>query len=206
MQIDIEKELKTHGIKAETVAFMGPRPAKLGGYDVNNYAKLNETVTNIVESLISYGTTSFVTNGAQGFNQMVFWTIDSARKCYSDIQNKLCLPFDGQEKKWTEDGIFGQRIFRQLKINATNKRFIGDLNGSDDYKVVAEALRKCDETIVDETDLLIALYPSYTWMKDSDDETSSCMRYAAKANKPILQLLYTVENNVPCITEYAIIK
>lgn len=207
MHIDIEKELMTHSIKAASVAFMGPRPAKLGGYDLyTNYAELAKDVKDLIEQFVKASITTFVTNGAQGFSQLTFWSVYDVQKTTKNVHNNLYIPFETQDKNWDCTGIFGQIKYREMRSNADNKKFFTDIQESDTYEDAVKAFHGCDEAIINTTDLLVALYPSYDWMKDADDETAIAMQYAVKTNKPILQLLYVVENDMPRITECAIIK
>lgn len=197
-------ELAVNGIKPTRVAFTGPRPKKLGGYDEENYHALNHELKDILRQLINDGTNTFISGGAQGFDQLAFWTVNSLKKEYKaqnvEIKNNLYLPFNGQEKKWAPIGLFSQSQYDLMKDPkyADCVKYISDVDTSD-YTAVTKALYARNEAMVNDCNLVVALYDSSTWMSDQRSGTAGCMRYAAKKNKPILQLVYAIERGVPYI-------
>ena len=47
--------------------------------------------------------------------------------------------------------------------------------------------------MVDDSDLVFALYPDHTWQTVMHSGTAACMRYADKQNKPILLYSYYID-------------
>ena len=60
-----------------------------------------------------FGIKNYITGGAQGFDQLAFWAVNSLKKEY-DIQNIVYIPFQGQERLWKKTGMFGQKDYQKM--------------------------------------------------------------------------------------------
>jgi uncharacterized phage-like protein YoqJ len=141
------------------------------------------------------GYTKFISGGAQGFDQLAFWTVDMLKSKVSfasTISNTLYVPFDGQERIWREDGLFGQQQYRNMKAAADEVVMLQDTMTNKTQ--VAKALTDRNHKMVDAADLVVALYSADDW-ETAYGGTTECMRYTKKQHKPIVQIYYAVENN-----------
>lgn len=83
-----------------TICFTGPRPAKLYGYTKKEeYQKIVDQIKEMIRGFAKFGIKNYITGGAQGFDQLAFWAVNSLKKEY-DIQNIVYIPFQGQEHLW----------------------------------------------------------------------------------------------------------
>ena len=77
----------------DTICFTGPRPAKLYGYTKKEeYQKIVDQLKEVIRGFAKFGIKNYITGGAQGFDQLAFWAVNSLKKEY-DIQNIVYIPF-----------------------------------------------------------------------------------------------------------------
>lgn len=170
------------------IAFTGRRPKDLVGYTESKYTKF---ISDLTELLKSYGTdTEFICGGAQGFDQLAFIASEKVKETYPNCKTHLYLPFQGQESRWLAHGFFGQDMYRNHIAQADTSHFVTDLT-SHDYSAIVKALYARNEAMVNDADIVIALYPDDEW-KTSNGGTAGCMRYAIKQKKPVYQLKYRI--------------
>lgn len=187
--------------KMNTFCFTGSRPKKLCGYNQDSY---NGFVRDFVRYLYQFidpsgqTKTQFISGGAQGFDQLAFWTVNLFREClpkeaWQSIINTVYVPFKGQQSVWKETGLFSRQEYESMLSCADH---VAWLNGAlTDKKEVAAALMERNHKMVDASDKVIALYPDDSWDTASGG-TAECMRYAASQGKPIIQIRYTIQNNI----------
>lgn len=172
-----------------TIAFTGRRPKDLVGYDKKNY---NQFLDQLTEILKSYGPdTTFICGGAQGFDQLAFIAAERLKSIFP-VNLHLYIPFEGQEKSWLTDGFFGQKMYNYQKDRADVVKYISKLPQNAEYHEVVKALYKRNEAMVDDADMIIALYPDDSW-KTSKGGTAGCIRYAIN-KKPVYQLKYKIDD------------
>jgi len=82
-----------------TMAFTGRRPKDLVGYDAAKYDIFLPQLVNYIIMLYNNGVRKFITGGAQGFDQLVFWAVHEAKKTHNRIQSVVYVPFKGQERR-----------------------------------------------------------------------------------------------------------
>lgn len=196
--MDIIQQL--NGMKIDTVCFTGSRPNKLRGYIKNSYVPFVSSLTDIL-SLIhaTFGTSKYVSGGAQGMDQLSFWAVDRLKNSVSNkkaIKNILHKPFNGQELRWKETGLFSQAEYNTMCKYADEIVIVTDNVSSEDYRQVCKALDDRNHSMVDISDLVIALYEDSNWLNAQGSGTANCMKYAHKMHKPILQLMYKRTNNM----------
>lgn len=175
----------------KSISFTGPRPKKLRGYDHDKYVNFVEELAKILIHITGlFGIEKYVSGGAQGFDQLAFWAVDKANRAVNNTvtRNIVYKPFEGHELRWLETGLFSQSEYRMMCSRAYEVKTLSQ--GSSDYRTTAKLLDDRNHAMVNDTDLVIALYPSENWRTATHSGTANCMKYAAKNNKPILQLLY----------------
>lgn len=183
-----------------TVCFTGPRPKGLYGYhDKLAYQALKEELQkHLVDLIENNHTTTFITGGAQGFDQLACWAVHHIQTHgYPQIKNIVYIPFQNQASRWVETGLFGQYEYSQMLQYAADE--VIDI--SQRYPKVSGAinlLMKRNEAMINDADLVIGLYDfevnDYHTMRGG---TASALRYA-QSYKPIMILhpqTYTVQIN-----------
>ncbi len=177
--------------QGKTCCFTGRRAKYLFGYDKASYGPLLQQIKDCVLSLYKLGYRNFITGGAQGFDQLAFWAVDSAKKQYPDIQNIVYIPFQGQELRWAPDGVFGQNEYNQM------------LQCADEIKIISDQANKAalfmrNEAMIDASDGIICLYEDDTW-KDSKTAggTAASMRYAMQHMIDIWQIVFNLHQVAP---------
>ena len=92
------------------ICFTGHRPKELCGYNQYNYMTFVKQLQNIIETQIENGCDTFITGGAQGFDQLAFWAVNNAKKKYNHIKNIVYLPFPNYGERWKKTGLFSQHF------------------------------------------------------------------------------------------------
>lgn len=178
----------------KTLCFTGSRPSKLCGYTHESYVILVDYVMNLCESYIQKGYTTFITGGAQGFDQLAFWAVNKLKRKYPNIKNVVYVPYKGQERRWRKLGLFGQDEYNLMLKLADDIVYLN--NELQDQSAIINALFNRNHAMVDASDLMIALYADNTWsLSDTKGGTAECMRYATKKDCPIHQITYQIQNN-----------
>lgn len=185
---------KSEVVYMKTICFTGRRPKDLCGYTKGNYTNFIKQLTDIIASFINSDTT-FITGGAQGFDQMAFWAIDiiiAQKLTQHNVKNIVYVPFRGQNRAWLTKGLFSQEEYNNMIGQATYVKYIHD-ELTDKHQII-KALYQRNHEMVDAADIVIALYPTDDW-QTSKGGTAECMRYARSKNKKIVQLKYTINND-----------
>lgn len=169
----------------KTLSFTGHRPNKLAGYDREAYRPFVQELSEILyERYYNKGYRRFITGGAQGFDQLAFWALEKMRSAHAlkDVANILYVPFQGQERRWKETGVFSQQEYKQMRSRAAQE-FVVVPYASSRAEVVS-ALYARNRAMVDASDRVLALCNSKSWEQDSGG-TAGCMQYAKNKLRPI---------------------
>lgn len=169
-----------------TLCFTGRRPKDLCGYDT---AKYSGFVTDLADMLYKEFYTKlsvrrFVTGGAQGFDQMAFWAVERMVKhheCY-DVENIVFIPFEGQELRWAQSGLFSRAEYWMMIKNADKVVVVSNNNS-------IESMFTRNHVMCDNADYCLALYPDDSWHGNKGG-TAECMRYAANSRAKLFRLGY----------------
>ncbi len=161
--------------QAVTVCFTGHRPNKLAGYDQVNYNGFVDSLTQIIRNLYAEGFRNFVTGGAQGVDQLIFWAVLRVRKEHDDIRNIVFVPFDGQERKWAAAGLFSQRQYAQM-LREADGIFVCTDDKSTNYRDVAGFLTNRNHDMCMVSSRLVACYGGIDYHTEKGG-TAECMRY-----------------------------
>lgn len=177
-----------------TYAFTGRRPKDLCGYNYDNYREFVDKFVIKLSTIIDTNKENvFVSGGAQGFDQIAFWSVHRLKRQHPEwnIKNVVYVPFKGQESRWAKTGDFSQSDYNKMLRFADEVRYLSD--HLSDYQDIVKALHNRNHAMIDDCDKLIALYPSDDW-RSSKGGTAEAMRYASSVKKNILQLRYTIVN------------
>jgi uncharacterized phage-like protein YoqJ len=184
------------------ICFTGRRPKDLCGYDKEKY---KDFVTDLSRRLYDIAKenaeTEFISGGAQGFDQMAFWAVNILKRDHPELNvtNTVYVPFKGQERKWADKGLFSKAEYNMMLREADNINYLKEKTF--DTKEIIGALLDRNHKMVDNSDLVIALFPNDDWKKpETRGGTAECMKYADKKNKDILRVGYTL-SPVLTITE-----
>lgn len=101
-----------------TMCFTGPRPAKLFGYDREKYIPVHNVLVQAILKTYEAGIKKYISGGAQGFDQLAFWSVYTAKMMHPDIQNIVYIPYKNQPYGWKADGLFGIKEYN-LMVNLT---------------------------------------------------------------------------------------
>lgn len=176
-----------------TISFTGPRPAAMCGYDMDKYEDLVLWLSHELFKISkNRSEIRFITGGAQGFDQLAFRAVEKLKKNHPQmkIENDVYVPFVGQEKRWPEEGTFGQDEYGSMLDAADNVVFISDEEPQDTEETL-EAITARNRRMVRESNIIMALYNGENWTDESViSGAASCMRYAKKRGVAIIQLEY----------------
>lgn len=175
----------------KTVCFSGPRPKKLlgnDGYNTSCYTEFIHQLTDICKNLYNNNYRTFITGGAQGIDQCVFWAVNNIKNC-PDKTNELYIPFDRYGSKWKKTGLFSQTQLESIFAVADNIKILSD-EPTDTHSVI-NALMDRNHAMIDSSNLLVAVYKNNHSFETDKGGTAEAIRYALhKAHKPVLLLIY----------------
>lgn len=169
--------------------FKGYGYKDLYGYDTNNvkYDILNKRIENLLTRLIEEkGVTTFITDGSLGFSKMVYYIVDKLKCKYPHIKNNLALPFLTQDYNWN-DGF--KADYKYMKSKSDSIVYVDSIDAYNLTNVPEGAfhvdkLRICNEYMIDNSDVLVALYKG-----ENRGAVNNCINYANKQElKGIIKL------------------
>lgn len=189
--------------KNTTICFTGHRAKGLCGYDINSYQGFVMALANKLRSFYNGSQLTFISGGAQGFDQLAFWAVDLVKKTLpenekNNIKNIVYVPFKGQESRWLDKGLFSKTDYKNMLNAADEVKYLQD-RIPDSTRLVG-ALMDRNHKMVDASDKVIALYEDDNWDTASGG-TSECMRYANAHGKSIMQIKYTTDHHTLAFDE-----
>jgi uncharacterized phage-like protein YoqJ len=186
----------------QTVCFTGPRPKKLLGVhgSQSEYNKIIDVIYHFCEKLyLTLNCKIFISGGAQGFDQLAFKAVNNLKQKYPDIKNIVYIPFTGYDKQWNEYGLFTAKEFENELKNADEIKYISKsfqgVHNNGDIETAATILNARNEAMVNDSDIVIAMYKDDSWLYEEHSGTANCMRYAKSMQKPIYQLKFNIRPN-----------
>lgn len=189
----------------KTVCFTGRRPKNLCGYESKPYQDFVKDLTYFLdENFYQKGICNFISGGAIGFDQLAFWSVNHLKEKYNDIKNIVYIPFKEQALAWSKVGVFSQQSYALMLEKADKTIILSDINNKDQKQVI-KALYNRNHEMINDSDILIALYPDDAWMKDKGG-TCEAMRYAYEQGKPIYQICYEIKENKLCFNQVKFIE
>ena len=174
-----------------TACFTGRRPDKLYGYSSRRrYDGIMDAMTSVVTALVqASGTTTFISGGAQGGDQLGFWSVEHAKRNLRDVGNEISnvvyVPFKGQETIWDKTGLFGQDEYAKMLDMADKVTYLyGKL--PDSYQKTMSLLFGRNHAMVNDSGIVIALYPLENDALSQKGGTAETIKYALSISKPIV--------------------
>lgn len=178
-----------------TICFSGHRASKLCGWDARKYETVRPQLLGVVTELYDMGYKTFITGGAQGFDQLVFWAVEELKKTRPDAQNWLFSPFPGHASRWARTGLFSQADYARMVERADRHVLTVDTK-PDTKEGVGRALSKRNMDMLDASDALCAfMNPDELADSSAYSGTKSCVRSAKKAGKTLILWPYEITEN-----------
>lgn len=109
------------------LAFTGHRPDKLAGYEREKYRAFTDELADLLyQQYYQCGYRKFITGGAQGFDQLAFWSVEKMRRTHKldDVENIVYIPFQGQESRWKDEGCFSKNDYKKMLCAATRTQVL----------------------------------------------------------------------------------
>lgn len=174
------------------MCFTGRRPKDLFGYTKEKYVPLVDALTKeLIRFHLEEGYDTFITGGAQGFDQLAYWAVDRMKRMGYHVKNIVYAPFKKQENQWLEFGLFSKSEYRLMiaradKVHYCDENF--DVTKEPKWKITSK-LHMRNHDMVNTSELVFGLYPGDGWMDlNNKGGTSECLRYAKEQNKIIYQM------------------
>lgn len=175
-----------------TVCFTGHRPKsifKINPYDESrrkDYQAIVDRIAHFVRSMADMGYTRFITGGAQGFDQLAFWAVNSAARENACIKNIVYIPFRGQERRWAKTGLFSQNEYRQMIRCADEVKVCTETIDPGDFSQITCALMYRNKCMVNDSDYVLGQFEDDSWQDvRTKSGTADCIRYAKAKGRTI---------------------
>lgn len=172
-----------------TLMFTGRRPKDLCWYDTVKYKGFVDDLMKLVyeEFYCRRGIRRFLSGGAQGFDQMAFWAVEKMKKVYgcTDIENVVFMPFEGQELRWAEKGLFSQAEYWLMVKNADKVVVTCEDNS-------IESLFTRNHAMCAQSGTCLGMYPDNSW-HTAKGGTAECLRHAEKNGLDVFRLGYEID-------------
>lgn len=185
----------------KTLCFTGHRPKDMvptpDRYTARPYQKFSKDLVLYLDEMYNAGYRNFISGGAQGFDQLAFWAVNRLKELHPDVKNIAYLPFKGQERNWPDNGgVFGPANYRKMLQLADEIVWTSEMQGIpvdlERNVNIAKALDMRNHAMVDDADLVIALYKDPKGVDMSmthGSGTNNCMRYAMETGVPVYQIV-----------------
>lgn len=176
-----------------TACFTGCRPKALHSYEHDKYLCLVSMLIGLVLDLNQQGVGRFISGGAQGFDQLAFWSVNRAKVAAPDMLNDVYIPFPAQPCRWKEDGLFSRSEYQLMLRKANTVKTLSDDPDPNNFYQLVQKLHDRNHAMVDDSDMVIALLVvgyNDDW-RSSKGGTAECIQYAVANHKPVLGVFYT---------------
>ena len=190
----------------KTLCFTGPRPKNIiqqtdpnqrsQAYNIEMYREFAYGMTQYLDGMYDAGVRTFISGGAQGFDQIAFWAVNALKTKHPDIQNILCAPdsdYGISWPNWAPNGLFSKAEYKQMLDTADQVVYTDrmlDCAGMSKPQI----LQRRNEAMVNNADMVIALFQDPAGLDatlSKPSGTMNCMRYAHNHGLPIYQISYT---------------
>ncbi len=184
--------------RAKTVTFTGHRPRKLcqdipgssqAAYDKATYKPFfMKSLRRMINDQIRAGYRNFITGGAQGFDQLAFWAVESLKSHYQKtdpsirIQNIVFVPVLHQESRWAEKGSFSKEEYRLMLQKADQVVVVCNEPYSKEKGPIQ--MNERNKAMIDNASLLIAC------LNEQSGGSARAVSYAASPEVNVRTLLY----------------
>ena len=175
-------------LKEHTAMFTGGRPKSLyaenpyASFRINDYERIIQNVLNYIEKLyIEQHIYRFISGGAQGFDQLAFQAVARLKAKYPDVENIVYIPFNNQDSRWMDKGLFSKTAYRDM-LSKADSVYVCEPNLDTNkvpFNVVTRALMYRNECMCNDSSICIGQYPDHSWRSPyTKGGTASCLRYA----------------------------
>ena len=194
----------TNPYKGTTATFTGHRPNKLAqnssaAYKESHYKVFLPMLVNALEAYLNIGIDTFITGGAQGFDQLVFWAVHQLKERHPDktIRNIVYVPFKGQESIWRGNDIFGPTNYRKMLELADDVEYCTDLDNSCTKNQIAQALDYRNHCMCRSSSRLCSLWSNSEFQNNTltPGGTANCVKFATSQNMYCDKLVYDFNDN-----------
>lgn len=172
--------------------FTGARPKDLHGYEHDAYLPLVEFLTDLVLDLNEQGVGRFISGGAQGFDQLAFWSVNRAKNAAPELINDVYVPFPFQAVRWRDEGLFGQKEYQLMLRKADTVKTVSTDPDPDNFYEAVQKLHGRNHAMVADSDMVVALLVighNEDW-RNAKGGTAECIRHARSRSKPVLGVYY----------------
>jgi len=147
------------------ISFTGPRPPKIGGYDIPNPI-FNHICRETEKTLLELKPDKCISGMALGYDTY------AAKICIKlGIPFIAAVPFEGQDKVWKEDS---KKEYKELLDKAVEVVYTSDPG------YAAWKMQVRNEWMVDNSDIVIACF------NGSKGGTFNCVKYATSKDKKVI--------------------
>jgi len=175
-----------------TVCFTGHRPKSIfsgNPYEESrrkDYQKIVDRIADFVCAMSENGYARFITGGAQGFDQLAFWAVNRVAKENRDIKNIVYIPFNGQERRWANKGLFGQNEYSLMLKCADEVRVCTETIDTGDFSKITKALMYRNRCMVNDSAYVLGQFEDDSWQHPKTKSGSAdCLRYAKEKGRHI---------------------
>ena len=102
------------------------------------------------------------------------------------VQNIVYVPYEGQELRWNEEGMFSRQEYRVMLEKADGVVYL--YKKGQPFKVV-DALMKRNHAMCNASDKIIGVYEGVDFHNDSGG-TAECLRYAERTYLEIVLIRF----------------
>lgn len=181
------------GIKSSnTVCFTGHRPKSIFPNNPYNearrkdYQEIVDRIADFVCEMAENGYKRFITGGAQGFDQLAFWAVNRVAKEINGIQNIVYIPFRGQERRWSKNGLFGQNEYNLMLAHADEILICTETINLNDFSQITKALMYRNKCMVNDSGYVLGQFEDNSWQDHrTKSGTADCLRYAKEKGRTI---------------------
>ena len=178
-----------------TACFTGRRPKDLQSYELrynrDAYVPVVEYTKQVCRVIHEkYDVCNFISGGAQGFDQLAFWAVNSLKKQGLTVKNIVYVPFKGQENAWQGTGLFSPKQYRLMLSLADEVVYCAETPTSFTKSVITPLLHGRNHKMVDVSNYVVGLFPDSSWYQAKRGGTAECLNYAYENGKVIFQIQY----------------
>lgn len=178
----------------QTACFTGGRPKSL--YEDMPYSEKHKPdylamahhVAEFLENLYQSGIRRFISGGAQGFDSIAFSAVQILKRSHPDVENVIYIPFNHQDSRWAETGLFSKQAYHKM-LGLADNVIVCDATfqaATEPFGKVARKLMERNECMVNDSCVVIGQYPNDSWtLPTTKGGTANCLRYASDMGRQL---------------------
>lgn len=186
---EVVSYIKKRGCR--TACVIGPTAINLGWFRSEYYESFKRWFEQFVRVLYAdgEGIDRYVTSGVVGTAELTFFCVDRVSR-ELPIRNDLFLAYEGSESDRPLNGEFNKTSYTEMLQSATSvTNVVEDIDKWDRQEVDA-SYEKRNKKLVDEADIVIALYNEADFMYAKGSSVAAMMARAIEKEKAVVQLSY----------------